>query len=137
MKKGLVGPEKSLTDFFSLTLYGTGYVSAVEKVLSGEVEAAAVSDYVFKGNNKYLDDAQKAKLRIVQEQGPVPAHTLCVRSTISETDRKILQSALLAMNEENPELRDRIFNGALVVVDQDEHLKVTREALSLQKKLKQ
>ena len=103
MKKGLVGPEKSLTDFFSLTLYGTGYVSAVEKVLSGEVEAAAVSDYVFKGNNKYLDDAQKAKLRIVQEQGPVPAHTLCVRSTISETDRKILQSALLAMNEENPE----------------------------------
>lgn len=137
MKKGLVGPEKSLTDFFSLTLYGTGYVSAVEKVLSGEVEAAAVSDYVFKGNNKYLDDAQKAKLRIVQEQGPVPAHTLCVRSTISETDRKILQSALLAMNEENPELRDRIFNGELVVVDQDEHLKVTREALSLQKKLKQ
>lgn len=137
MKKGLVGPEKSLTDFFSLTLYGTGYVSAVEKVLSGEVEAAAVSDYVFKGNNKYLDDSQKAKLRIVQEQGPVPAHTLCVRSTISETDRKILQSALLAMNEENPELRDRIFNGALVVVDQDEHLKVTREALSLQKKLKQ
>jgi phosphonate transport system substrate-binding protein len=137
MKKGLVGPEKSLTDFFSLTLYGTGYVSAVEKVLSGEVEAAAVSDYVFKGNNKYLDDAQKAKLRIVQEQGPVPAHTLCVRSTISETDRKILQSALLAMNEENPELRDRIFNGALVVVDQDEHLKVTREAHSLQKKLKQ
>ena len=61
---------------------------------------------------------------------------MCVRSTISETDRKILQSALLAMNEENPELRDRIFNGALVVVDQDEHLKVTREALSLQKKLK-
>ena len=137
MKKGLVGPEKSLTDFFSLTLYGTGYVSAVEKVLSGEVEAAAVSDYVFKGNNKYLDDAQKAKLRIVQEQGPVPTHTLCVRSTISETDRKILQSALLAMNEENPELRDHVFNGALVVVDQDEHLKVTREALSLQKKLKQ
>ena len=48
MKRGLVGNETSLTDFFSLTLYGTGYVSAVEKVLSGEVEAA-VSDYGFTG----------------------------------------------------------------------------------------
>ena len=69
-KQGFVGPDKSLTDYFSQTVYGTGYVSAVEKVLSGEVEAAAVSDYVFKGDNKYLTDDQKAKLKIVQEQGP-------------------------------------------------------------------
>ena len=136
MKKGLIGSQKSLTDFFSLTLYGTGYVSAVEKVLSGEVEAAAVSDYVFKGNNQYLDDGQKAQLRIVQEQGPVPAHTLCARSTLSQSDRKILQNALLSMNQGNPELRDRIFNGELIVVDQDKHLEVTREALAFQKKLK-
>ena len=136
MKKGLIGSQNSLTDFFSLTLYGTGYVSAVEKVLSGEVEAAAVSDYVFKGNNKYLDDSQKAQLRIVQEQGPVPAHTLCARSTLSKSDRKILQDALLSMNQENPELRDRIFNGELIIVNQDEHLEVTREALEFQKKLK-
>ena len=136
MKKGLIGSQKSLTDFFSLTLYGTGYVSAVEKVLSGEVEAAAVSDYVFKGNNKYLDDAQKGQLRIIQEQGPVPAHTLCARSTLSQSDRKILQDALLSMNQGNPELRDRIFNGELIVVDQDKHLEVTREALAFQKKLK-
>ena len=136
MKKGLVGAEKSLTDYFSLTLYGTGYVSAVEKVLSGEVEAAAVSDYVFKGNNKYLDDAQKVKLRIIQEQGPVPAHTLCIRSTMSSNDRRILKKALLEMNQENPALRDRIFNGKLIEVDEDEHLKVTREALLLQETLK-
>ena len=40
------------------------------------------------------------------------------------------------MNQENPELRDRIFNGELIVVDQDKHLVVTREALAFQKKLK-
>jgi len=83
-----------------------------------------------------LDDAQKAKLRIIQEQGPVPAHTLCIRSTMSPNDRRILKKALLAMNQENPELRDRIFNGELIVVDEDEHLQVTREALRLQKTLK-
>ena len=136
MKRGLVGNETSLTDFFSLTLYGTGYVSAVEKVLSGEVEAAAVSDYVYRGDNKYLDDTQKERLRVFQEQGPVPAHTLCVRSTMSEKDRKIIKEALLQMNEDNAVLRDRIFNGKLISVVADEHLKVTREALEFQKKLK-
>ena len=70
VQQGLVGPEIALTDYFSQTIYGNGYVSAVEKVLSGEVEAAAVSDYVYKGDNKYLSDAQKAQLKIVQEQGP-------------------------------------------------------------------
>ena len=136
MKRGLVGNETSLTDFFSLTLYGTGYVSAVEKVLSGEVEAAAVSDYVYRGDNKYLDDTQKERLRVFQEQGPVPAHTLCVRSTMSVKDRKIIKEALLQMNEDNADLRDRIFNGKLISVVADEHLKVTREALEFQKKLK-
>jgi len=136
VQQGLVGPEIALTDYFSQTIYGNGYVSAVEKVLSGEVEAAAVSDYVYKGDNKYLSDAQKAQLKIVQEQGPVPAHTLCVRASISESDKKFLQDTLLEMNQENAELRDRIFNGELVTVDEDEHLKVTREALAVQKTLK-
>ena len=40
------------------------------------------------------------------------------------------------MNEENPELRDRIFNGELVVVDQNQHLRVTREAIEVEKTLK-
>ena len=135
-KKGLVGPNIALTDYFSQTIYGTGYVSAVEKVLSGEVEAAAVSDYVFKGDNKYLTDAQKAQLKVVQEQGPVPAHTLCIRSTVSKQDRKLLEEALLEMNQDNPELRDRIFNGELIVVDETKHLAVTRAAIEAQKTLK-
>ena len=131
-----MGPDKSLTDYFSQTVYGSGYVSAVEKVLSGEVEAAAVSDYVFKGDNKYLSDEQKAKLKIVQEQGPVPAHTLCIRGTISENDRVFLEKVFLEMNEDNAKLRDRIFNGDLVMVNEDEHLRVTREALEVQKTLR-
>ncbi len=135
-KRGLVGPDTSLTDFFSLTIYGTGYVSAVEKVLSGEVEAAAVSDYVLTGDNKYLNDHQKSRLRIIQQQGPVPSHTICARTTLSQSDRAILQDALLAMNQENPKLRDQVFNGELIVVDQDKHLQVTREAIDLQKTLK-
>ena len=135
--RGLIGSDTSLNDFFSQTIYGTGYTSAVEKVLSGEVEAAAVSDYVFKGNNKYLSDEQKSRLRIIQHQGPVPSHTLCVRSTLSADDQAIIKSALLEMNEENPSLRDQAFNGVLVEVNASEHLRVTQQALALQTTLKQ
>lgn len=134
--RGLVGPDIALTDFFSLTLYGTGYVSAVEKVLSGEVEAAAVSDYVFLGDNKYLNDSQKSRLQIIQQQGPVPSHTICVRSTLSDSDRQILKDALLSMNQDAPSLRDQVFNGELMEVDEEQHLRVTREALEVQKILK-
>ncbi len=137
VNKGLVGPNISLTDFFSQTIYGTGYVSAVEKVLSGEVEAAAVSDYVFTGDNKYLNDEQKSRLRIIQQQGPVPSHTICVRSSLSPTDRSILLKTLLEMNQDNPTLRDKVFNGELIEVDQDEHLRPTREAIEVQNSLKQ
>ena len=67
-------------------------------------------------------------------------HGACSRSRNislkSENDQKFLQQALLEMNMENPELRDRIFNGELVVVDQDTHLQVTREALEVQKTLR-
>ncbi len=136
-RRGFAGPEKSLNDFFSQTVYGTGYVSAVEKVLSGEVEAAAVSDYVYKGDDKYLSAEQKSRLRIVQEQGPVPSHTLCARATLSKADLSILRDALLSLNLENPDLRDQVFNGELVEVDELAHLRVTREALEVQKTLKQ
>ena len=136
-KKGHIGPNRSLTDFFSEVLYGTGYVSAVEKVLSGEVEVAAVSDYVFNGDNKYLSDKQKSRLRIVQQQGPVPSHTLCIRSSISREDAAIIEAALLDMNRESPALRDQVFNGELVKVEPNEHLRVTREAIEVQKILKQ
>lgn len=135
-RKNHIGPDRSLTDYFSEVLYGTGYVSAVEKVLSGEVEVAAVSDYVFNGDNKYLSDEQKSRLRIVQQQGPVPSHTLCIRSSISREDAAIIEAALLDMNRDCPALRDQVFNGELVKVEPTEHLRVTREAIEVQKNLK-
>ena len=40
------------------------------------------------------------------------------------------------MNQENPALRDQVFNGELIVVEEAKHLRVTREALDIQKSLK-
>ena len=62
--------------------------------------------------------------------------TLCARASLSTSDLKLLRLALLSMNQENPTLRDQVFNGKLVEVNADEHLRVTREALEVQKILK-
>lgn len=109
--------------------YGTGYVSAVERVLNGQAEAAAVSYYVL-DKDKHLTLEQRAKLKKVTEQGPVPTHVIAVRSSISEADRDTLRKALETMNEkENVELRDKVFTSKLVPVNADEHLRSIREAL--------
>jgi phosphonate transport system substrate-binding protein len=109
--------------------YGTGYVSAVERVLNGQAEAAAVSYYVL-DKDKHLTVEQRKKLKKVAEQGPVPTHVIAIRSNISEADRQTLRKALERMNdEENTELRDKVFTSKLVEVDADAHLRVIREAL--------
>lgn len=136
-RRGLVSPEEGLEGFFGRgnVLYGTGYVSAIQRVFAGQAEAAAVSDYVIEGD-KHLGPAEKERLRIVQAQGPVPTHCLAVRTTLGEEDRKILEAAFLAMNDDNPDLRDRLFTATLVKVDPEGHLKPIREALDFMKTLK-
>jgi phosphonate transport system substrate-binding protein len=109
--------------------YGTGYVSAVERVLNGQAEAAAVSYYVL-DKDKHLTVEQRAKLKKVAEQGPVPTHVIAIRSSISEADREMLRKALETMNEkENEPLRDKLFTSKLVPVNAEEHLRSIREAL--------
>ncbi|HVF72020.1 MAG TPA: phosphate/phosphite/phosphonate ABC transporter substrate-binding protein [Chthoniobacterales bacterium] len=109
--------------------YGTGYVSAIERVLNGQAEAAAVSYYVL-DLDKHLTVGQRGQLKKVAEQGPVPTHVIAVRSSIPEADRVTLRKALESMNEpENAALRDKVFTSKLVEVNPEEHLRAIREAL--------
>ena len=109
--------------------FGTGYVSAIERVLNGEAEAAAVSYYVL-DKDKHLTAEQRAKLKKVAEQGPVPTHVIAVRSSIPANDREALRKALNTMNEPaNTTLRDNVFTSKLVPVDAEKHLGPLRDAL--------
>lgn len=112
-------------------LYGTGYVSAIEKVFQGQAEAAAVSDYVFL-KDKHLNAEQKGRLRILQKQGPVPTHVLAISKKTPSERRATLEAALLKMNSgTNAALRDKLFNSELVKVDADQHLRATVENFEL------
>lgn len=137
IKKKLVAEGGSLEGYFGEgnTFYGTGYVSAVEQVLEGKAEAAAVSYYVYE-KDKHLDQEQRDKLKVVQRQGPVASHTFCVRKSLPAADRDALKNALLSMVEDKPELCQGLFGGTLVGVDPVAHLKPPREAKAMVATLK-
>ncbi len=134
VQRGLVPAGGSPTAFFGEgnVWFGTGYVSAVDRVLANQADAAAVSDYVFEGD-KHLKPEQKAKLRVLQRQGPVPTHVLAVRSTLSEKERTNLKAALASLAAP---LRDAVFSGPLVEVEESEHLKPISAALATAQALK-
>jgi phosphonate transport system substrate-binding protein len=135
-QRELIGAECDLEAFFGRgnVLFGVGYVSAVERVLAGEAEAVAVSDYVF-DQDKHLSAEQRARLRVLQTQGPVPSHVLAVRTALVPAEVAALREALLALNApEHHALRDKIFTTKLVETDQTAHLAPVVEALPLAEK---
>ena len=133
-QQGLITAGGSPGDFFgaSNVFYGTGYVSAVERVLDGSAEAAAVSDYVFAGD-KHLKPEQKSRLRVLASQGPVPTHVLVIRSALPAAEGASLAKAIAGLEAG---LRDRVFGGPLVEVDEKAHLAPIRAALAAVKAMK-
>lgn len=132
-QRGLLTEKNDPEEFFGAgnVFFGTGYVSAVERVLDGQAEAAAVSYYVL-DQDKHLSEEQRSKLKKLQEQGDVPTHIIAVRKTITGEDRAKLKSAISALNEEgNTELRDKMFTSKLVEAEQEAHLKPLKDALTV------
>ena len=130
-RKNLVSDKNDPEEFFGKgnVFYGTGYVSAVERVLNGEAEAAAVSYYVL-DEDKHLSAEQRGKLKKVAEQGDVPTHIIAARQSLSDAEKANLKRAVLTLNEGgNEPLRDKLFTSKLVETDAEKHLAPMREAL--------
>jgi ABC-type phosphate/phosphonate transport system substrate-binding protein len=90
-----------------------------------------VSYYVL-DEDKHLTAEQRAQLKLVAEQGPVPTHVLAAGRRLSEADRERLRTAFLALNRpEHDQLREQAFVSRLVIVDETEHLQALVEALAL------
>lgn len=133
IKGGQLQPHQEPEAFFGEgnVWYGSGYVSAIERVLSGEAEAAAVSYYVL-DKDKHLTADQRALLKKVAEQGPVPTHAIAVRASLPAADKDALRAALETLNSEpHQALRDKVFTSRLVRVDAASHLAPLEEATRL------
>lgn len=130
IEEDLVEKQGDPKDFFGEVLYAGGYEQALKALVNGKVAAAAASDYAF---DRYLNDEERAKLKVLTKQGPVPTHGIAVRGELSDEMTEKIKNALLTLNEpENKELLESVYGAEkLVARTHDEHVGALSKALEL------
>ena len=103
VEEGLLKTGEDPKVFFGQVLFAGGYEQALQALAAGSVDAAAAADYAFE---MYLDETQRARVRVLTQQGPVPTHGLAVRGSVPPVWKERIRDALLTLNE--PEQRERL-----------------------------
>jgi phosphonate transport system substrate-binding protein len=128
--EGLLERGGDPRDFFGEVLFAGGYEQALLALANGRVAAAAASDYALQ---QYLDDDQRARIRVLAQQGPVPTHGLAIRGDLPDEVKDAIRQALLKLNEEeHVELLRSVYGARrLVARDHDEHVEALDHARNL------
>jgi phosphonate transport system substrate-binding protein len=129
VNNGLVPNRDRLNGFFGQVTYGGDYSKALQAVLRGQADAAAVSEYALK--DPYITAAEGKKLRVLYSIAGVPAHGIAIDDDVSPTDRNKLINALLQLNEsKNNKLLQNLYNSTkLVKVEHESHLQPMNQAM--------
>jgi phosphonate transport system substrate-binding protein len=129
VKNGLVPNRDRLTGFFGQVTYGGDYSKALQAVLRGQADVAAVSEYALA--EPYVTPAESKKLRVLYSIGGVPAHGIAIDDSVSPTDRQQLIAAMLQLNQaKNNKLLQNLYNSTkLVEVNGDSHLQPMRDSM--------
>ncbi len=129
VKQGLVPNRDRLDDFFGEVSYGGNYGAALQAVLRGQADVAAVSEYALKP--PYITEAEGDRLRVLHEISGVPAHGVAIDDRVPELQRNQIIAALQKLNEPtNNGLLTALYNSnELIKVDHDTHLAPVKEAL--------
>jgi phosphonate transport system substrate-binding protein len=129
VKNGLVPNRDRLTGFFGQVAYGGDYSKALQAVLRGQADVAAVSEYALA--EPYVTPAESKKLRVLYSIAGVPAHGVSISNSVSPADRQQLIAAMLQLNQaKNNKLLQNLYNSTkLVEVNGDSHLQPMRDSM--------
>jgi phosphonate transport system substrate-binding protein len=123
-----------LKTFFTDSLYAGGYDKALQAVVQGQTDAAAFSDYVVEGKKAdlYGSQTQRDQIRVLARTSGVPTHLVAVSSKLSKELKQKIQTALLKMSKDKPELLSSVYGAAELIVPTkpEDHVKRTRQALA-------
>jgi phosphonate transport system substrate-binding protein len=131
VKQELVPNRDRLDGFFGQVSYGGGYDKALQAVLRGQADVAAVSEYTL--GAPYITAAEASNLRVLYGISGVPAHGVSIDDDVPMGTRNKLIAAMLKFNQpQNNQLLKSLYNSTkLVEVGHDRHLKPIKEALQL------
>ncbi|WP_230467136.1 phosphate/phosphite/phosphonate ABC transporter substrate-binding protein [Lujinxingia vulgaris] len=119
--EGHLTADQDPTEFFGNVTYAGGYQQALLALVNGQVDAAAASDYALE---QYLDEEQRAKVKVIERQGPVPTHGIAIRGDLPQEVKDKVRDALLALNEpENAELLKSVYGAESIIArGHEEHV---------------
>jgi len=130
VKRKFVDGSDRLDGFFSQVIFGENYTGALQAVLRGQADVAAVSEYALLP--PWITKEERDRLRILRAIPNVPAHGIVIDDDIPADQREKIINAFLKLNEgENNKLFRSLYNSTkLVRVDHKRHLAGLREALT-------
>ncbi len=128
--QGFVANPDRYNQFFSQVIYGDGYSSALQAVLKGQADVAAVSEYAL--NSPWITPEEVKKLRVLWSIPGVPAHGIAIDNDVPAPLRAKIIAAFLTLNEpKNNTLFRSLYNSTkLVKVDHDTHIAPMKRALT-------
>lgn len=132
--EGIIGESRDPKSVFKRVTFAGGYTQALQQVISGHADVAAVSGYSIEGASAehYLGAEDRAKLRILERTPGVPTHVLVARHGLDRAAERQLVNAILALSKESPELLQDVYGAAkFTEVDGARHVLATREAMEL------
>lgn len=132
VRERVLAPRQPPERAFAQVLYGGGYTQALEQLLAGRGDVAAVSDYTVEGPRAdvYLPAARRAGLRVLARTPGVPTHLVAVRGGMSPAEAQAIQRALLQLSARDPALLSDVYGASgLRVVDERAHVRATVEAI--------
>lgn len=129
VKQGLVPNRDRLNSFFGQVTYGNNYSGALQAVLRGQADVAAVSEYTL--GPPYITAEEAKQLRVFSAISGVPAHGVAIDDDVPAPMRQRIINALLKLNQPaNNQLLRNLYNSTeLVRVDGTRHLQPMRDAL--------
>jgi phosphonate transport system substrate-binding protein len=132
VKEGLLQKRQDPKTIFQSVAFGGGYTQALEQVLAGRADVAAVSDYVMEGpkTDTYLKPEQRQKLRVLGRTSGVPTHLVAARDGLSAELKSKMKDALLKIATDEPELLADVYGAsAFKEVDEKEHVQQAIDAI--------
>jgi phosphonate transport system substrate-binding protein len=129
VQQGFVPDRDRLGGFFSDVSYGGNYGAALQAVLRGQADVAAVSEYALKP--PHVTEEEGKQLRVLHEISGVPAHGVSIDDRVPEALRNQIIAALEKLNEpaNNAMLTELYNSDKLIKVDHDTHLAPIKAAL--------
>lgn len=131
VREGLLSPGQDVREAFDQVIFAGSYTLALQQVLDGRADVAAVSFYTVEGptRNVYLPENEQRRLRVLDRTPRVPTHLISVRGGISPEFQERIADALIKLVDQHPELLAKVYGATrLERVDQD-HVRAAEEAV--------